>query len=223
MVDICDDLQVTTPVPWDTIAPTISATGPAGSNAAPPAQNCSAAPAPPAPSAPKFSSHTTAVEEKCYKPLDLRPQGSMKVPAGSIKTTTSSVTAPTGSLKAASETVSSPTVSMKPQPVSTPLQSTPPIPGTNPSLMTTLGGRSLGLRQALQAECSTSTVPLSLVQAATPLPGSQPPGLSLAPEAIPLTARVSMFHVSLLNLGPGHQVEAQTLQQFYQVQYNFFF
>ncbi len=106
------------------------------------------------------------------------------------------------------------------KPKGTPHQSQPAIQTSIQSinssvtqLLATLGSRSVPLQQALAAECTPGALPLSLVQAATP---TTPGGLPLVPQEIPLTARVSMFQVSLLNL--GLQSKAVELSQFYQLQ-----
>ncbi len=108
---------------------------------------------------------------------------------------------------------------IKPAPTHQLLQPTTPAftqPGSGSvtQLLATLGSRSVPLQQALAAECTPSALPLSLVQAATP--ATSVGGFPLVPEQIPLTARVSMFQVSLLNL--GLKSKAVELSQFYQLQ-----
>lgn len=85
----------------------------------------------------------------------------------------------------------------------------PEIP--EPSLLSGVASRSKPLGQALQTECRTNILPLSLIQAATSH-DTQPPSL------VPLSTRSGMLQTKLLSLEKTHKTKTDHLHLFFQLQ-----
>ena len=79
------------------------------------------------------------------------------------------------------------------------------------SLLASLGAKSKPLQKILQEECASTSVPLSLIQAAAPATGQ-------IPVKMPLVARTAQLQTSLQNLRNSHKSRAEQLEKFYQIQ-----
>ena len=82
---------------------------------------------------------------------------------------------------------------------------------SEPSLLSGVASRSKPLEHALQTECRTNVLPLSLIQAATSHD-------TLPPSLVPLSIRSEMLLTKLLSLEKTHKTKTDHLHLFFQLQ-----